>query len=305
MDPSYPVTGADCWSGGARVKRRHLRSGRAPAPARRSGRVSSRRDPSNDQVNFCGSSLIPPPRRGAEAYIVSVVGHPYLATLLPLWLTMLSYPSTTPAVLAVRNASAGKGCQPYLCQVDRTTDGVSVLPVSGRPYDRWRPPYLHPTSFPRRVDHVGRADSTEQELGNLNGAGADPIEVNSSTNPGDLAERVNSGTNPRDLAEKVNSSTNPGIWPRRWTRSQILGFGREGELGHKSWDLAEKVNSGTNPRVWPRRWTRAQILRILVERVNSGTNLGDLTERVNSDTNPGDLTEKVNSGMNPRMKTSH
>ncbi|RWW36920.1 hypothetical protein BHE74_00058021 [Ensete ventricosum] len=240
MDPSYPVTGADCWSGGARVRRRHLRSGRAPAPARRSGRVSSRRDPSNDQVNFCGSSLIPPPRRGAEAYIVSVVGHPYLATLLPLWLTMPSYPSTTPAVLAVRNASAGKGCR-----------------------------------------------------------------VNSSTNPGDLAERVNSGTNPRDLAEKVNSSTNPGIWPRRWTRSQILGFGREGELGHKSWDLAEKVNSGTNPRVWPRRWTRAQILRILVERVNSGTNLGDLTERVNSGTNPGDLTERVNSGMNPRMKTSH
>ncbi|RWW04232.1 hypothetical protein GW17_00032549, partial [Ensete ventricosum] len=71
------------------------------------------------------------PRRDAGAYIVSVVGHPYLTTLLPLWLTMSSYPSTTPAVLVVRHASAG------------------------RPYDRWRPPYLHPTSFPRRVDHIG------------------------------------------------------------------------------------------------------------------------------------------------------
>ncbi|RZR82501.1 hypothetical protein BHM03_00008943 [Ensete ventricosum] len=37
---------------------------------------------------------------GSGAYIVGVVGHPYLATLLPLWLTMPSYTSTTPAVLA-------------------------------------------------------------------------------------------------------------------------------------------------------------------------------------------------------------
>ncbi|RZS28507.1 hypothetical protein BHM03_00062102, partial [Ensete ventricosum] len=35
------------------------------------------------------------------AYIVGVVGHPYLTTWLPLWLTMPSYTSTTPAVLAV------------------------------------------------------------------------------------------------------------------------------------------------------------------------------------------------------------
>ncbi|RZR81466.1 hypothetical protein BHM03_00007694 [Ensete ventricosum] len=38
---------------------------------------------------------------GAEAYIVSAVGHPYLATLLPLWLIMSWYPSTKPTVLAV------------------------------------------------------------------------------------------------------------------------------------------------------------------------------------------------------------
>ncbi|RRT31193.1 hypothetical protein B296_00059036 [Ensete ventricosum] len=45
----------------------------------------------------------------AGAYIVGAVGHSYLTTLLPLWLTMPSYASTTPVVLAVRHASAGKG----------------------------------------------------------------------------------------------------------------------------------------------------------------------------------------------------
>ncbi|RZS14376.1 hypothetical protein BHM03_00046057 [Ensete ventricosum] len=38
MDPSYPVAGVGCWSGGVRVRRRHLRSGREPAPAKRSCR---------------------------------------------------------------------------------------------------------------------------------------------------------------------------------------------------------------------------------------------------------------------------
>ncbi|RWV77397.1 hypothetical protein GW17_00061781 [Ensete ventricosum] len=51
--------------------------------------------------------------------------------------------------------TSGKGCRPYLCQVNRTTAGVSTLPVSGRSYDRWHSPYMHPTSFPRRVGHVG------------------------------------------------------------------------------------------------------------------------------------------------------
>ncbi|RRT34685.1 hypothetical protein B296_00036460 [Ensete ventricosum] len=99
---------------------------------------------------------------------------------------------------------------------------VSTLPVSGRPYDRWgfgltcarsvvrplAPPYLRPTSFLRRVSHVGgpvvqgREDvvarssfaisffppwedllevpdegaEDERELRNLNAAGADPTE---------------------------------------------------------------------------------------------------------------------------------
>ncbi|RWW04214.1 hypothetical protein GW17_00032572 [Ensete ventricosum] len=40
---------------------------------------------------------------GAGAYIVGVVDHPYLAIWLPLWLTMPSYTSTTPASLRPRN----------------------------------------------------------------------------------------------------------------------------------------------------------------------------------------------------------
>ncbi|RWV80114.1 hypothetical protein GW17_00058657 [Ensete ventricosum] len=76
---------------------------------------------------------------------------------------------------------------------------VSTLHVSGRPYDRWHPPYLHPTSFPRRVGHVdgpvvpGCEDvTTEQELRNLNGAGAYPTEQelgNSNGARADLTEQ--------------------------------------------------------------------------------------------------------------------
>ncbi|RZR85969.1 hypothetical protein BHM03_00013056 [Ensete ventricosum] len=124
---------------------------------------------------------------GAGAYIVGVVDHPYLATWLPLWLTMLSHTSTMPAVLAVGHASAGKG-------VGLTCVRPVVRPLA--------PPYLRPASFPRRVDHVGGpvvrsgptwrclarggfglvpsrssgTDQTEQELRNLNGAEADPTE---------------------------------------------------------------------------------------------------------------------------------
>ncbi|RRT54502.1 hypothetical protein B296_00044622 [Ensete ventricosum] len=97
---------------------------------------------------------------GARAYIVGVVDHPYLATRLPLWLTLSSYASTTPVVLVVRDASTGQsydrwgigltcvrsivrplGIRPYLCQVGRTTTGAPILvfdqlPVLGRPRRR-------------------------------------------------------------------------------------------------------------------------------------------------------------------------
>ncbi|RWV97896.1 hypothetical protein GW17_00039285, partial [Ensete ventricosum] len=84
-----------------------------------------------------------------------VVDHPYLATRLPLWLTLPSYASTTPTVLAVRDASTGLGLGltcvrstvrplgiwPYLCQVDRTTTGAPIptsdqLPALGQPRRR-------------------------------------------------------------------------------------------------------------------------------------------------------------------------
>ncbi|RWW10991.1 hypothetical protein GW17_00025427 [Ensete ventricosum] len=92
MDPSYPVTGVGCWSGKVRVRRRHLRSGLELAPAKRSGRVSSRRDPSDDPVSLVVDFFIPLPRIGVGAYVVGVVGHPYLSTLLTLWLIMLVVP---------------------------------------------------------------------------------------------------------------------------------------------------------------------------------------------------------------------
>ncbi|RZS06922.1 hypothetical protein BHM03_00037664 [Ensete ventricosum] len=107
VEPRGPTREVGCWNGGGRIRRRHLRLGRAPAPARRSGRVGSRRDPSDGQVTFVVGFSIPLPRRGAGAFIVSVVGPSYLITLLPLRLTMSSYLSTMPLVLAVRRASAG------------------------------------------------------------------------------------------------------------------------------------------------------------------------------------------------------
>ncbi|RZR97940.1 hypothetical protein BHM03_00027224 [Ensete ventricosum] len=119
-------------------------------------------------VGFCDPPL---PRRGARAYIVSVVDYSYLATRLPLWLTLSSYASTTPTVLAVRDAPTSRGIgltcirstvrplgyRPYPCQVGRTTVGDSTLPVPGRPYDHWRPhTYVRPAS------RVGSATSAGQ-----------------------------------------------------------------------------------------------------------------------------------------------
>ncbi|RRT55587.1 hypothetical protein B296_00044840 [Ensete ventricosum] len=130
-------------------------SGQPLTPARRSGRVGSRRDPSDGQVSS----------------VVGVVDHPYLATRLPLWLTLSSYASTTPAVLAVRDTSTGEGIgltcvrsvvrllgyRPYLCQVGRTTAGDSTLPVPSRPHDHWRP-----HTCVRPVYRVGLTISTDQ-----------------------------------------------------------------------------------------------------------------------------------------------
>ncbi|RRT63648.1 hypothetical protein B296_00042495 [Ensete ventricosum] len=75
-----------------------------------------------------------------RAFIVGVVDHSYLITLLSLWLTIPPYPPAILAVLAMRRAFAGGGCRPYLCKVGcMRTDAPRIsgrLPASGRP--RWR-----------------------------------------------------------------------------------------------------------------------------------------------------------------------
>ncbi|RRT38381.1 hypothetical protein B296_00046499 [Ensete ventricosum] len=82
---------------------------------------------------------------GSGAYIVGVVDHPYLATRLPLWLTLSSYASTTPVVFTVRDASTGR---PY----DRWGFGLTCARSAAR---LLTPPYLRLTSSPCWVVHVG------------------------------------------------------------------------------------------------------------------------------------------------------
>ncbi|RZS29301.1 hypothetical protein BHM03_00063012 [Ensete ventricosum] len=131
------------WSGGAPVGNKSPSSGRSLIPARKPGRVGSRRDPSDGRVNLVVPFSILMPRRGAGAFIVSVVDHSYLLTLLLLWPTMPSYPSTTLVVPVVRRAFAGRGCRPYLCQVGCTTTGA-------------------PHTYIRPVARVGSATSAGQ-----------------------------------------------------------------------------------------------------------------------------------------------
>ncbi|RRT59464.1 hypothetical protein B296_00016884 [Ensete ventricosum] len=110
-----PTPEVGYWSSGVRFGRRRLSSGRELALAKRSGRVSSRRDLSDGQVSAMVDFAISLLCSGAGAFIVSVVGHSYLISLLSLLLTMLSYLSTMPVVLAMRRAPACEGCRPYLC----------------------------------------------------------------------------------------------------------------------------------------------------------------------------------------------
>ncbi|RRT48455.1 hypothetical protein B296_00020423 [Ensete ventricosum] len=175
MDPSYPVTGIDCWSGGAQVKRKHLRSSRASTPPKRSGRVNSRRNPSDDQVSFVVCFLIPLPRRGVGAYIVGVVDHSYLATWLPLWLTMSSYTSTMPVVLAreLRNLN-GVGGDPTKQELGNL-NGARADPTEHEP-GNWNGVGVYPTKQGLENLNVTRADPTEQGLGNWNGAKVDSTE---------------------------------------------------------------------------------------------------------------------------------
>ncbi|RZS00370.1 hypothetical protein BHM03_00030078 [Ensete ventricosum] len=201
MDPPCPTSEVSCWSGGVRVGRRRLSSGQAHAPARRSGRVSFRRDPSDGQVSAMVDFAIPLPRRGAGAFIVSVVSPSYLITLLPLRFIMSSYLSTMPLVLVVRRAFADKECRPYLCQVghvgrpavrghdDVAAKSTSVIsffpPPPEKTFSRCPIRVLEMRSYAKLLACGGvrlvpsggsRIGWTERSFGNLNGVGADPTE---------------------------------------------------------------------------------------------------------------------------------
>ncbi|RRT60308.1 hypothetical protein B296_00024851 [Ensete ventricosum] len=259
MDPSYPVTEVGCWSGGAREGRRHLRSGRASVPARRSG---------------------------AGAYIVSVVGHPYLATLLPLWITMSSCPSTTPVVLALL-ARGGFGLVPSGSSgTDQTEQELKNLNGAG----------ADPTEQELGNSNGARADPTEQELGNWNGAGADPTEQ-------ELGNWNGAGADPteQELGNWNGAGADPteqelGNWNGELENWNGVGADpTEQELGNLNGagadpteqELGNLNGAGVDPT------------EDLAKRVKSGTNPGDLVKKVDSDTNPGDLAERVDSGTNP------
>ncbi|RWV76995.1 hypothetical protein GW17_00062239, partial [Ensete ventricosum] len=154
------------WSGGAPIGKK--------SPS--SGRVGSRRDPSDGQVNLVILFFLPLPRKGAGAFIVSVVDHSYMIALLLLWPTMPSYPSITLTVHVVRRAFAGRGVDPTCVRsaVQPLAPPILAsgrLPVSGRPRRRASCPKQEPGNF-----DVARVDPTEQELGNCNVARVDPTE---------------------------------------------------------------------------------------------------------------------------------
>ncbi|RWW15140.1 hypothetical protein GW17_00021039, partial [Ensete ventricosum] len=145
------------------------------------------RSSGQEEAPQVGSGAAPAKRSGrVRAYIVGAVGHPYLATLLPLWLTMPSYPSTTPVVLA----------RPHTCI--RLASRVGSATSAGQLSEgarTWRLGHYLPCHSPPwedllEVPDEGAEDevlclaagpwwlwtSPEWELWNLNGAGADPIE---------------------------------------------------------------------------------------------------------------------------------
>ncbi|RWW39660.1 hypothetical protein BHE74_00054995, partial [Ensete ventricosum] len=103
---------------GARVWGKCFSLGRPLVPVGRSGRVGSRRDPSDGQVSLVVDFAIPLLRRGARAFIATVTGYPYLNPLSSLLLTIPLHLTTPSVVLAARRAPATEGCRPcppYLC----------------------------------------------------------------------------------------------------------------------------------------------------------------------------------------------
>ncbi|RWW37057.1 hypothetical protein BHE74_00057879 [Ensete ventricosum] len=118
---------------------------------------------------------------GHGAYIVGVVGHLYLATLLHLWLTMPSYTSTTPVVLALLTRGGSELVTSGSSGTDQTERELRNLNVAGADLTEQELGNLNgaradPTEHELRNWNGVRADPTEHELGNWNGVGADPTE---------------------------------------------------------------------------------------------------------------------------------
>ncbi|RRT58299.1 hypothetical protein B296_00042483 [Ensete ventricosum] len=185
-----------------------------------------------------------------RAYIVGVVDHPYLATRLPLWLTLSSYASTMPVVLVVRDASTADPTKQELgnCDVGRADPTEQEL-------GNWDVARVDSSERELKNCDVGRADPTEQELGNWDVARVDPSErelENCDVGRADPTEQELGnwdGARVYSTEQELGNCDSDFRQGRTW--AQTLGFGQGGELGHKSGDLAERVSSGANMEIWP------------------------------------------------------
>ncbi|RRT50747.1 hypothetical protein B296_00013490 [Ensete ventricosum] len=116
-----------------------------------SGRVGSRRDPSDGQVTLAVDFAIPLLRRGAGAFIVRVTRSPYLSPLYSLLLTIPLYLTMSSVVLA---RGSGK---------DPTEQGSGAGLVGFRIRELTRSSWRSGTDW---TEKGLRNDPTEQELGN-------------------------------------------------------------------------------------------------------------------------------------------
>ncbi|RRT41428.1 hypothetical protein B296_00032417, partial [Ensete ventricosum] len=285
----------------------------------------------------CASSPVVFSVQSAGAFIVSVVNHSYLVTLLLLWPTTSSYPFTTLVVLVVRRAFAGRGCRPYLRQVGCTTTGAphtcirSVARVGSATSTgqlsegmTWRPGQrLSYHSPPLREDLLEAPDEgAEDEVLCLTAGSRSPwtsSEVNSTEQePGDCdvarADLTEQELENCDVArvdpteEELGNCDVARVDPTE----QELGncdVARvdltEQELGNYDFRLLIRVSLGANPGIWPRGRTWAQIWRF-GRGGELGHESGSLVKRANSGANlevrpRRDLAERVNSGVNPEI----
>ncbi|RRT33584.1 hypothetical protein B296_00051226 [Ensete ventricosum] len=154
-------------------------SGRTPDPARRLGRVSSRRDPSDGQVSAMVDFVIPCPVK------VRSVDLTFVRSAVRL---------LTPPILASDRLPVS-GADP----TERGGSGTRITERGGSGTRIW--------DLAERVVPGTNSGGLAERMN----SGTNPRDlaerVNSGVNLGDLAERVNSGMNPGDLAERVNSGT--------------------------------------------------------------------------------------------------